>query len=99
MNVYTPTQSLDAMKPERIAQAVERGVVLLDYNPRRADPESGIYLVESRPRGFKGCRTANDPAATAILMKSGANYTMLHKFNDFDRALNKAFKIATQATS
>lgn len=94
MNVYTPTASLDAMKPERIAQAVARGVIPLDYNPRRADPESAIYLVESRPRGFKGCRTANDPAATAILRKSGEKFTMLHKFNNFDRAVKKAFALA-----
>jgi hypothetical protein len=85
------------MKPERIAAAQAQGVIVLEFGVPM--PDGAILLADSRPKHFKGCRTADDPAATAIYV--GGTFERcksFHRFENFDRALKKALKLAKATT-
>lgn len=93
MKVFAYTQSLDSMPQNLIEKAEEQGVVLLDHNPKRVDDHSGIYLVRA---GGKSFTKGSLPTDVAVLLKTGNNFKQLFRFKDFDRAINKAFKLAEQ---
>lgn len=82
------------MKPERIEMAAARGVIVLEFGEKM--PDGGLLLADCRPKNFKGGRTSDDPAATAIYV--GGTFERcrtLYKFEDFGRALSKALKLAS----
>lgn len=94
MDVYTHRTGLLAMKPERIAAAQAQGVVVLEFG--ESMPDGAILIADCRPKNFKGCRTADDPAATAIYIGGVFDRCIaVHRAENFDRALKKALKLAS----
>ncbi len=98
-NLYARRNCFNEMKPERIAAAEAAGVTILDYLKGDTGDRDGLHLSECRPRGFKGCRTSEDPADTTILQCVDGKYTVLHQFKDFDRALKTALRLVERSAT
>lgn len=90
--LYTRASGLLAMKPERQEVAKQHGVVVLEFGAHM--PPDGILLADARPRGFKGGRGPDDRAATAIYDGGPFASKKPRQFEDFDRALKAAIKMA-----
>jgi len=92
MNLYTHSDGILALKPERQEACRAAGVTVLPFG--QSVPEGGILIADTRPRGFVGGRGPEDPAATMIYVGGAINPEKTFYFADFDRALRKAVMLA-----
>lgn len=92
MSIYTHENGLLALKIERQEACKMAGVTVLGFGEKV--PKGGILIADTRPRGFVGGRGPDDPAATMIIIGSVFKPEKTFYFESFDRALNKAMKLA-----
>lgn len=92
--ICTRRSGLLALRPERMLAVQQAGGIILEFG--EPTPQDGILLTDARPKKFIGGRTATDPAATAIYQLSHGKMMHLHHFEDFDRALLKAQRLAAE---
>lgn len=93
MNVYAHKDGILALKPDRQEACKAAGVTLLSLFEKV--PAGGILIADTRPKGFVSGRGHDDPAATMLYI--GGTFASCEKtfyFENFDRALKKAIKLA-----
>lgn len=93
MNLYTHKDGALALKAERQDACKAVGVKVLGFGEHM--PKDGILIADTRPKGFRGGRGPNDPAATMLYI--GGTFGSCQKtfyFESFERALKKAIKLA-----
>ncbi|AQT94253.1 hypothetical protein [Pseudomonas azotoformans] len=92
MKLFAKSTGLLALKPERVEACRAAGVTILGLLERM--PEGGILIADTRPRKFVGGRGPDDPAATMLYVGGVFKPEKTFYFESFQRALNKALKLA-----